>query len=949
MRRLLWCALAILCLSISVFAQKVKVLGVAFQSQPVVTSGLSSTTKAARTFPGCTIDIYLTGTTLHASIFSDANGTVKSNPFVTDQFANYDFYIDPNVVYDVRVSGTGVTTPFTRAGFTAPTNTGTPSIVTPDDYGAIHDGASHPLSSRYSTLSAAQTAYGGAYSFVTSLSQEIDYAAVKAASNAAFGPDLMAGSYITPDGSSTLSVIVDLAGTYTVNALAGQILFLRYPNGFIAQEPILSNTATTITLSIPLPFDYHTCLGQVCTAACSQPAQTFPCSQYSIGNAGEHGDTNSRLNRPLYLPGGTYEFGSDTWLIRNLSGAHIYGNARRSTKLQANGWVFQTDGLWYTKIENIEFDSLTSTVGHGAVDIDGNVPGHPYATRSVQQNTFSEDLFNGGESTYAFALNRLGGSASQGENLYVNCNWQSATVAYYQNGFNALADLILRGDMQDFTTGVYLVAGQIQVIGTSFESTRGYTQISDTSFVAQGGFDIDCSASGVFDRILVSGVRSESLRFYREGSSQPAVLTGNTNACGGCTQWSALGNFTLNQVITKNSVSAGLRLYRVTTAGTSGGAEPTWPNTGTVSDGSIVWTAVNFYVIDAVDQSGSVSLRGNDLHFTGGSIKPLRDMDYNVTTVTAATYVVPAAYSTIPSTIFVDATSNNVAITLPSFYGLGTDHVASGTRLTIKRLDNAANTVTISDNDHSPDGAPVLIPAYGWLQLEFGTGLLLGVPGQQAWRIISSSTTSGGSGTPGGSDTQVQFNCTGSFCGDAGLTYNSSTKTLSVGVAGTSGKWCPSGSTSGTACITVPAVAGTPPDLKLPTTSGVANNILSTDGSGTLSWLAMPYDISVFFGGVPASSAIFRVVAARAFDSTASWAGTVCNAGTAATAQTDFIIKKGVTTVGTLRFAASATTCTIVSPTTTSFAAGDVLSVTAPASPDASLANISISLTATLH
>ena len=38
----------------------------------------------------------------------------------------------------------------------------------------------------------------------------------------------------------------------------------------------------------------------------------------------------------------------------------------------------------------------------------------------------------------------------------------------------------------------------------------------------------------------------------------------------------------------------------------------------------------------------------------------------------------------------------------------------------------------------------------------------------------------GGGGTPGGADTQVQFNNSGAFGGDSAFTYNSGTDTLSV-------------------------------------------------------------------------------------------------------------------------------------------------------------------------
>jgi len=44
--------------------------------------------------------------------------------------------------------------------------------------------------------------------------------------------------------------------------------------------------------------------------------------------------------------------------------------------------------------------------------------------------------------------------------------------------------------------------------------------------------------------------------------------------------------------------------------------------------------------------------------------------------------------------------------------------------------------------------------------------------------IITAS--GGGGGTPGGADTQVQFNNSGAFAGDSAFTYNSGTDTLTV-------------------------------------------------------------------------------------------------------------------------------------------------------------------------
>lgn len=107
---------------IAAYSQYIKILGVAERSNTVTVSGIASSTKAPRTFPLSTISIFYTGTTTVVPIYSDATGTVKANPFTADSFAQYDFYVGPGVVFDVRVSGTGVPSPgfFTRAAYTAP-------------------------------------------------------------------------------------------------------------------------------------------------------------------------------------------------------------------------------------------------------------------------------------------------------------------------------------------------------------------------------------------------------------------------------------------------------------------------------------------------------------------------------------------------------------------------------------------------------------------------------------------------------------------------------------------------------------------------------------------------------------------------------------------------------------------------------------------------------------
>jgi hypothetical protein len=108
--------------------------------------------------------------------------------------------------------------------------------------------------------------------------------------------------------------------------------------------------------------------------------------------------------------------------------------------------------------------------------------------------------------------------------------------------------------------------------------------------------------------------------------------------------------------------------------------------------------------------------------------------------------------------------------------------------------------------------------------------------------VLSWATVSGGA-TPGGSDTQVQFNDGGSALGgDAGFTYNKTTNTatleqLNLGTAGSArGILRLRGNTSGEVTVQPASTAGTY-TLTLPGDDGNANQVLSTDGLGVLSWV----------------------------------------------------------------------------------------------------------------
>ena len=104
---------------------------------------------------------------------------------------------------------------------------------------------------------------------------------------------------------------------------------------------------------------------------------------------------------------------------------------------------------------------------------------------------------------------------------------------------------------------------------------------------------------------------------------------------------------------------------------------------------------------------------------------------------------------------------------------------------------------------------------------------------------------------------------------------------------------------------------------------------------------ALPYLLAFDAPGVPtASMVVFHHVFTQAVSFVASLTDSYVKAGTAATAQTDFDLKKNGSSIGTVRFAAAGTTATYVSISASSWVAGDILTLIAPASPDATIADI---------
>jgi hypothetical protein len=107
------------------------------------------------------------------------------------------------------------------------------------------------------------------------------------------------------------------------------------------------------------------------------------------------------------------------------------------------------------------------------------------------------------------------------------------------------------------------------------------------------------------------------------------------------------------------------------------------------------------------------------------------------------------------------------------------------------------------------------------------------------------------------------------------------------------------------------------------------------------------YDFGMFIPGQPAASAmVFQFAVPRAISFPVNLVGSLARAGTAATSAASFTLRKNGSNIGTIDFAAGTATAPFALAGGAAFAAGDVLEILAPSPQDATLAHVSITLSA---
>ena len=123
-------------------------------------------------------------------------------------------------------------------------------------------------------------------------------------------------------------------------------------------------------------------------------------------------------------------------------------------------------------------------------------------------------------------------------------------------------------------------------------------------------------------------------------------------------------------------------------------------------------------------------------------------------------------------------------------------------------------------------------------------------------------------------------------------------------------------------------------------TDGTTNGLVALGGVAPAT--VKPYDVGTYCHGKPdVSEVLLRFNYVRAVTLKAALAGSRITAAVAATAQTDFTLNKNGSSIATIRFAAAGTVASVVGMASdVAFAVNDHLSLVAPGTQDATLADI---------
>lgn len=381
----------------------------------------------------------------------------------------------------------------------------------------------------------------------------------------------------------------------------------------------------------------------------------------SIQQAALSGDT-------VEIPPGVYECCID--LPEGSRGMRLVGAGRNRTFIRSNQPgvpALRARGLWYSEIRGICFETQYANESGGVLEIDGGplhgVQGNTYADLTIDGRSKTGD---GKLSEFAMTMCKNAGSSGQGsEQCFHNCHFVGAARAcYLQHGYNALNNQFFGGNFQLYDrNAIEVIFGSVHLYGVGFQSCSGIRQVKND------GWDIRADSGGVADALIISGCRSESLRFIKGCGAQPPTIIG-------CNQRPAIQSFNewteykVGDCVMQVDGKTGLgTLHRCTT--------------DHVGNGFSVfnWQPVDF---DCVDVYESVIINS---YFQCGTVNQRIDKLSSNVEINDDYDIPPRGVDTI----FVDASKKSIAINLPP-----EGSVSHGKLIEIVRGDqNTKTSVTI--------------------------------------------------------------------------------------------------------------------------------------------------------------------------------------------------------------------------------------------------------------
>lgn len=602
----------------------------------IANTGFVSSTKVQGSFPLGTVTVYLAGTLTLASIYSDdlAVPTAKANPFTAASSGQWFFYA-ANAVYDVKFSGGGIAAPFTLGSIGAGvSDAGVPSYA----FSALptsktqNQGNLARVSDRRGGL---WMDSGSAWQAIDSLSGLLanvyDYGAIGngiADDRAAFNSAITAmaalpngGTVLVPEGSFKI-------GSNLTSTTAVQFVILK---GGILKP----SAGVTITLGGDLsagvyqifdPANGAIVLGRTSCRELipqwwgalgdnsndDQPA-IQACFDAAFGPSGSaHGLTQT--NAEVFIPAGKYRLGSRL-IITNAYGAIIRGAGKQNTILinTTDNHHLYAAGFNRSRLEQITFQSGAARTGY-QVSLD-SVNSQVFGT-VVDQCEFSAGL----SPTQTLGGLILAESGGQADTCTIsNCQFSM----FYQSGYtqasqNALNNIVSNCDFQGCSKYGIAADGTVKVYVCGFENqfgpkSDGTSMGPDVNGAYSNGIpQIDTNGADIFFSLgaageigIVDGCRSEGFRLVEiRDTAQYPVIRGNylTPNVG---EWHSLRAYTVGALVSGSPSAGDGQLYKCTVAGTTAAGEPTWPGSGgSVVDGTVTWTQVEYDVIGGTSNPG---------------------------------------------------------------------------------------------------------------------------------------------------------------------------------------------------------------------------------------------------------------------------------------------------------------------------------------------------------